>query len=1026
MRKTQHVTRAALLFALAVALCVTMAVALLLPTAALAYTNSGLTDGSDEKLTFTISDKTGNKFDQKELQKLINALAGNTNNAGVSALATTDLALKQRTVTNTSNTQKPKQGNSTTLDGIPTSEIRYLANKTIIVELGGIKWIAVYLSTAKTNLGGTNTSDKVDDGDVILTLWQAYSDVASKWANFGTENDNGGNASAKYPANMYATSLIRNTVLNAGGMEATGMNVASKKNQSSGNAYAKFTMPAASGGSELYDYIVSPRYVSWQYDQDRGRILDGNSANGYANNESWGLVSKEQGYAYNNESYRYDNVAVNPNYSDWADDKIWLPSWTETGNSSGSGGRGIWNLYGKLEWGNSSATHTWLRSALVNHYHYANILTSDGASDYNIGAIVATSESLVRPALHLNLTAAAKEVDSYVDKPTSNNKKNVTYNGTKQTFDLGVTGSFTSMVDGATKKNVDVAITSNNNSDCAIENIDGNQVLTATKAGTYKVTVTPANGYRWKNDANSNDVEPIEFTLTISKVPLTITANNAEITYGDEAKNGGVTYGEFVNGEDESVLNGELKFTYGDYSVGSGVGSYNITPSGLTADNYEIEFKTGKLNVKAKKITVSISNAAHVYGATVSPLAISDPEGGWVNAEDKQTLLQAIAFTLKQGGSNVTLNSNLAAGTYEITAENKIYGNYDVTFNSGTYEVSKAALTLSGNFTTTYEYELDGNGSPVKRELKIAESQVTVVNGQKVTIKYGALTASVSGYDSSDDGYAVWKVGTYFVDVTISAPNHNEITQRITVTIVKAKPTVTPLCDRGEIWTSGVLPELTCTATLRNNQSVNGAISWITSLGTVRSDGYYDFYYRWVPEDQENFEIVDGNECYVRLYVRFASVTRFTVTFDPEGELFYETDSLNILKNYLTVTVTFSDGTTRTLGMNEYDLNCQGGSTLVAGDSVTVTVSYLSAGTPVERNFNVQVLAVERPPVDTPPTGDNPDPAPKDPTGDTISKAKEFFENTPLPLGYAALVLGGMLLLIIILAIAGRKPKKKD
>lgn len=1029
MRKTQLTTRTALL-ALALLLCVALSVALLMPTVVQAYTGSELTDGTNEKLTFTVSDASGDKFDQKELQKLINALAGSTNNVSVSALATGDLALKQRTVTNTNNTKNPKQGNSTTLDGIPTSEISYLANKTIIVELGGIKWIAVYLSTAKTNLGGTNTSDKVDDGDVIITLWQAYSDVTSKWANFGTENNSGGNASAKYPANMYATSLIRNTVLNAGGMEATGMNVASKKNQSRGNAYAKFTMPAASGGSNLYDYIVSPRYVSWQYDQDRGRILDGNSANGYANNESWGLVSKEQGYAYHNESYRYDNVAVNPNYSDWADDKIWLPSWTETGNSSGSGGRGIWDLYGKLEWGNSSDTYTWLRSALVNHYHYANSLISAGDSDYNIGGVVDASEFLVRPALHLNLTAAAKEVDSYVDKPTSNNEKTVTYNGTKQTFDLGVTGSFTSMVDGATKKNVDVAITSNNNSDCAIENIDGNQVLTATKAGTYKVTVTPANGYRWKNNSKSNDTEAIEFTLTISKVPLKITANNAEITYGDEAKNGGVTYSGFVNGEDESVLNGELKFTYGGYVVGSGVGSYDITPSGLTAYNYEIEFKKGTLTVNPKAITVQIANAGHVYGATAATPEISNTlvSGKWVGSDSKNSL-GTIAFGLND---RHVISSSLAVGKYTLSATNGTYGNYDVTFESGVYEVTPAALDVSEvDFNLTYTYALDAMGQVVKREMTINTASVIAQGGQQASATYdeGSITGISNGYQWDGKIYSVWKAGTYTVRVTISAPNHNDVVRILAVTILKAKAVVLPSYDKtGTIYTSGSLPDITAKATV-NGREVQGTIRWITSLGSIANSGQNPFTWQWVPngEDAENVDIVEGIEY---LNITVVGVSRITIQFDAGDREFFDTDELNDLKNYLTVTITFTDSTQKVLAMNEYALTCQGGTTLVAGDNVAVTVSYFAAGNPVTQSFRLNVTKAEKPvdptpddPVDPNPGENNPtDPEPEKPS--IWERLMDFFDSTPLPLGYAALVLGAELLLIIILAIAARKPKK--
>ena len=908
MRKTQLTTRTALLFALVLVLVLCLAVALspLAQLRADAYTSE-----PDSTIGEIYKDnaETGGSFDQNNLQALINKLAGTSS-------GNTTIDELQGKIDESSTKSRTKELNDT----------MKIADQSIIVEFGGIKWIAVFLSLADTTHGVSGNGSKAASKDVVLTLWQAYADdsTTTKWNQYGDKAD------GKYPANMYDTSYMRAVILNNGGEYATGKdaNLTTVEQQAT-NTYAKFNMTTyGSDGakSNIHEFLVAPRYLDWQYDQNRGTMLANDIATGYINNESWGLMGKSN---YYNQSYWYEEKT---NYSAWQDDLIWLPSLTETGDNTRTG---VW--FTETTHRTSQSTETWLRSASVNYYA-ANSLTSDGGGTDNA---VSTSEFLVRPALHLNLTAAVESL-SGVDKPTGengSNSKTVTYNGNAQTFDLGLKSEY--VTDGK----VTLTVTPSDGTATVADN-NGAQVLSATKAGTYKVTVTPTEGNRWKNDENNDDTEPIEFTLTIEKRKVSL---DVAIPQGSPTS---VPYGTAY-----TLLDVDR---YWSYASGS------------------LEFVNGD----EKYLTVT-TDAANAYALPATyPLKVE--------------------FTGDDSNYAVTYN-----------------GNPEVT-------VTKADIILSGTFSAEYEYELDGSGSPVKRELRIAESQVTVVNGQKVIIKYGSLTASTTGYDSSDDGYAVWKVGTYYVDVTITAPNHNTLTQRISVTITKAKPTVTPLCDRSEIWTSGILPELTCTATLRNNQSVAGAISWITSLGTVRSDGYYDFYYRWVPEDQENFEIVDGNECYVRLYVRFASVTRFTVTFDPEGELFYETDSLNILKNYLTVTVTFSDGTTRTLGMNEYDLNCQGGSTLVAGDSVTVTVSYLSAGTPVERNFNVQVLAVERPPVDTPPTGDNPDPAPKDPTGDTISKAKEFFENTPLPLGYAALVLGGMLLLIIILAIAGRKPKKKD
>ena len=111
--------------------------------------------------------------------------------------------------------------------------------------------------------------------------------------------------------------------------------------------------------------------------------------------------------------------------------------------------------------------------------------------------------------------------------------------------------------------------------------------------GTYTVYYAVEFGGNYKADPVTGSQ-----TVSITKAPLTITAKDAEISYNEEAVNSGVTYEGFAEGEDESVLNGELSYAY-NYKQGDNSGEYTITPSGLTSDNYEITFVDGKLTVKA-------------------------------------------------------------------------------------------------------------------------------------------------------------------------------------------------------------------------------------------------------------------------------------------------------------------------------------------------------------------------------------------------------------------------------------------
>jgi len=97
----------------------------------------------------------------------------------------------------------------------------------------------------------------------------------------------------------------------------------------------------------------------------------------------------------------------------------------------------------------------------------------------------------------------------------------------------------------------------------------------------------------------------VQKLFTINKAPLKVTALNDTIVYGDEQPNAGeVKYSGFVGGENEKNLKGTLAINC-DYAQYGNAGEYAITPSGLIADNYEIEFVAGKLTVEPKAISIT-------------------------------------------------------------------------------------------------------------------------------------------------------------------------------------------------------------------------------------------------------------------------------------------------------------------------------------------------------------------------------------------------------------------------------------
>ncbi|MDR3000001.1 MAG: hypothetical protein LBU89_01955, partial [Fibromonadaceae bacterium] len=129
----------------------------------------------------------------------------------------------------------------------------------------------------------------------------------------------------------------------------------------------------------------------------------------------------------------------------------------------------------------------------------------------------------------------------------------------------------------------------------------GNVSVGAAGPQTHKATFTPSD------PNNYNIVTNIDVTITVAKAPLTITANNQTIAYGDPIPTTfTATYEGFVNNEDETILNGTLTFET-NYTQGNAIGTYEIT---LIQDiehsrnvNYEITLTNGTLTVEKKQDT---------------------------------------------------------------------------------------------------------------------------------------------------------------------------------------------------------------------------------------------------------------------------------------------------------------------------------------------------------------------------------------------------------------------------------------
>jgi filamentous hemagglutinin family protein len=195
-------------------------------------------------------------------------------------------------------------------------------------------------------------------------------------------------------------------------------------------------------------------------------------------------------------------------------------------------------------------------------------------------------------------------------------------------------------------------------------------------------------------------------SLTVSKAPLTVTANGFSKTYDGLAYSGGngIGYSGFVNGEGSGVLGGTL--AYGGSAQGAiNAGSYAITPSGLTSSNYAITFANGTLTVNTAPLTITANGFSKIYDG----LAYSGGNGvgysGFVNGEGAAVLGGALAY----GGSS---QGAVNAGSYDITLSGLTSSNYAITYAAASLSITPATLTYTaapaGFFNGQTPYGLSG------------------------------------------------------------------------------------------------------------------------------------------------------------------------------------------------------------------------------------------------------------------------------------------------------------------------------
>ena len=116
-----------------------------------------------------------------------------------------------------------------------------------------------------------------------------------------------------------------------------------------------------------------------------------------------------------------------------------------------------------------------------------------------------------------------------------------------------------------------------------------------SEVGTYEIEIN-------KGTIKNYLVTFVPGTLTVTKAPLVVTAENYTITQGDKLPEFTANYSGFKNGEDESVLTKQPVFSC-EANEASAPGKYPITVYDVEADNYEVKsYIAGTLTVLKREL----------------------------------------------------------------------------------------------------------------------------------------------------------------------------------------------------------------------------------------------------------------------------------------------------------------------------------------------------------------------------------------------------------------------------------------
>ena len=250
-----------------------------------------------------------------------------------------------------------------------------------------------------------------------------------------------------------------------------------------------------------------------------------------------------------------------------------------------------------------------------------------------------------------------------------------------------------------------------------------------SKVGTYEIEIN-------KGTIKNYYVTFVPGTLTVTKAPLVVTADNYTITQGDKLPEFTASYSGFKNGENVSVLTKQPVFSC-DANEASAPGEYPINVYGVEADNYNaISYVAGTLTVlkrELKKQTITWDQEIKAKVGSTIEMNATASSGLPVRYSYAMVPRVETAYQVPQiEGNKITFSQNGMYLLVAIQAGNNEYAAATDTLDVCAISDDEGLMYIDGIY---YKYTDDGSALKVVRGYNPYRGKVEIpatVNGLPV------------------------------------------------------------------------------------------------------------------------------------------------------------------------------------------------------------------------------------------------------------------------------------------------------